>query len=435
VARLLIRGGRVVDPASNLDRLMDLVIKRQKIESVCHPGTKEFTAQSGDRVIDATGMLVVPGLIDLHVHLRQPGQTVAESIKTGSMAAAAGGYTTVVSMPNTNPVPDNPDSLRRIIKTIKRDALVNVLPAASLSIGLKGKRLSKIDQLADCGAKALSDDGVGTADLNVFGRALHLGFQSGLAVLAHCEDHRISKKGVMHLGPASRRLGLVGIPAKAETLATKKAVQAARKYGGRLHLQHVSTAGAISEIRRAKIQGLPISCEVTPHHLLLTTENIEQSSGAKGPDPNLKMNPPLRSRRHQEALIEALLDGTVDAIASDHAPHVRVAKQKGFAQAPFGVIGLETTFSLMFILVKKYDISYKKLIQLLSWGPAKVIGIDAGRLQAGQKADLTVIDPKEKWDVDIRKMKSKSKNTAFAGWQLPGRVKWTIVKGKVVYRD
>lgn len=408
MTRLFILGGRVVDPASKLNRRMDVVVAGECIQAVRRPGGAR--PKKSDRVLDASGLLVFPGLIDMHVHLRDPGMPAAEDVGSGTRAAAAGGFTSVVCMPNTKPVLDNPNLLKKLVRKIKNQARVRVLPAPALSLGLRGKRLADIEALGRAGAGALSDDGIGTADGKILGAALRRGMDCGLSVLVHCEDHRSSGR-------------------EAEDRATRAALRALAQSGGRLHIQHVSTAGALAAVKAAKKRGLPVSCEVTPHHLFLTVKNVE----ASGEDPNLKMNPPLRNEKDRRALLRGLADGTVDAIASDHAPHTRAAKDLGFAEAPYGVTGLETTLALMLRLVREKKISLVRAVALLTRGPARALGIAVGTLAAGSPADITVADPDREWRVVPSKMKSRSSNTAFSGWDLRGKTQWTIVAGRVVY--
>ncbi len=409
MAGLFILGGRVVDPAGGLDRRMDVIVSGGRIQAVRRPGRAR--PQRGDRVLDASGLLVLPGLIDMHVHLRDPGMTGAEDVGSGTRAAAAGGFTTVVCMPNTKPVLDDRTVLERLVNKIRRTARVRVLPAPALSLGLRGKRLSDIEALARAGAGALSDDGIGTADSEILGAALRRGMDCGLTVLAHCQDHALSGRA-------------------AEDRATRAALRALARDGGRLHVQHVSTAGALAAVKAAKRRGLPVSCEVTPHHLFLTKSDVA-ASGA--PDPNLKMNPPLRTERDRRALLAGLSDGTVDAVASDHAPHTRAAKQVGFADAPCGVTGLETTLPLVLRLVEQKLVPLDRAVALLTCGPARALGTAAGTLRPGADADVTVVDPGREWRVLPSRMKSRSRNTAFAGWELRGKTEWTIVGGRVVY--
>jgi len=430
VARLLIRGGRLIDPASRIASVCDLVILGETIERV----TKSARRTSDCQVIDASGCLVIPGLIDLHVHLREPGMPEAENVETGSKAAAAGGFTTVVCQPNTRPVLDNPETLEKLISSIAKTARVRVLPAVALSKGLLGKQLTPIEDLVGLGARALSDDGIGTPRIELLGQALMSGADNGLVVMVHCEDHTLSKQGVLTAGPVAKQLRLPSIPAAAERKATELAIRAVGRYGGRLHIQHVSTAGALAAVRRAKQAGLNVTCEVTPHHLMLTDKAVLASANRGQPDPNLKMNPPLRTDRDRRALLAGLADKTIDAIATDHAPHTRAAKQKGFIKAPFGVTGLETCLALTLQLVDQKVISLSRAVALLSTNPARILSLGAGQLKAGAPADIAIVDPQKLWRVNPARMKSRSRNTAFAGWEVRGQVKYTLVAGKVVYR-
>jgi dihydroorotase len=433
--RLVILGARVIDPSVGLSSPADVIISGGCIERVLSPDDSGTRPVAGDRLLDASGCIVMPGLTDLHVHLREPGMEDAEDVASGTRAAAAGGFTSIVCQPNTRPVLDNPDSLRRLLEVIARNASVRVVPAVALSLGLRGGRLSKVAELARLGAGALSDDGRGTRDVRLLGRALVAADEAGLPVMVHCEDHALSRNGVMTAGAIARSLGLPGIPAAAERLATERALRALRRYGGRLHVQHVSTRGALNAIRRAKAMGLPVTCEATPHHLFLGSADVGLSAGADGPDPNLKMNPPLRSARDVAALRQGLADGSIDAVATDHAPHTREAKGRGFMKAPFGVIGLETALALVLRLVEEGVIDLGRAVELLSLTPARILGGGRGNLGPGAPADVTVVDPDASFEVSKASTVSRSANTPFTGWKLRGKVKWTIVGGRVVYES
>ncbi len=422
----------MVNPAHRLRGRRDVVVEDGKISALPLSKDAQNDRQASDVILDAENCLVMPGLVDLHVHLRQPGMTAAEDLVSGTRAAAAGGFTTIVCQPNTKPVLDHPRLLQKLNADIRSLALVRVIASAALSVGLRGQSLSPLADLAKAGAGALSDDGVGTRDPRLLRSALRAAQDLDLTVLVHCEDHEQSAGGVMTAGVVARRLGLAGIPAAAERLATQRAIGALRRAGGRLHIQHVSTVGALAAIRRAKAEGLPVSCEVTPHHLFLTAQDIEIRAQGAGPDSNLKMNPPLRSRRDLEALRRGLTDGSIDAIATDHAPHTRAAKALGFVKAPFGVTGMETALSLTLRLVNEGVLTLNQAISLLTVGPARLLQLPAGVLRPGAPADLTVVDPKKNWRVVPAKMKSRSRNTSFSGWEMPGKVKWTIVGGKIV---
>jgi dihydroorotase len=434
MARLCIRGGRVIDPANRLDAPMDLVVRRGRIETLCRPGAAAGRPGAADRVIDARGLWVVPGLIDLHVHLRQPGMGRAETVATGTRAAAAGGFTRLVCMPNTRPALDHPRVVRKLARLVGKDALVEVHMAAALSVGLAGRRSTDLEALLQAGASCWSDDGAGTARADVLARALSASARLGPAVMVHAEDRRLTAGGVMRKGPIARRLGLAGISPASERVRVERDIGLAARTGGRLHLQHLSTIGALSAVRRAKRRGLAVTCEVTPHHLILCDEDLEASCGPRGPDPNFKMNPPLGTRIERDALRAALVDGTVDALATDHAPHTRVSKARGFEQAPFGVIGLETALPLILRLVEQGLIDRSRAIALMTSGPAGVIDCGAGRLETGGRADITLVDPKLRYLLEPRRLRSRAANTPFAGWTMTGRAVSTLVAGKQVHR-
>jgi dihydroorotase len=426
---LLIRNGRVIDPGQKLDQKLDIVIEQGRIVGLA---TRHDRVPKSATMIDARGLWVLPGFIDLHVHLREPGNTRAESIESGTRAAAAGGFTRVVCMPNTNPVLDRPERLRDLIGRIQRRALVKVIPAAALSVGLAGEKLTDIQALIKAGAGALSDDGKGTRRGSVLAQALRQTASVGMPVLVHCEDHRLSKNGVMNGGRLADSFGVPGYSAAAEWVHVQRDITLLRGTGGRLHVQHVSTHKALRMIRLAKKHGLSVTCEVTPHHLFLADADIPVIDKEGGLDPNFKVNPPLRDRRDQKALQAALADGTVDALATDHAPHTRTAKNQGFLTAPFGMIGLETAFPLLLTLVWRRKLSRLRAVELLTAGPARILGIDAGTLRLGAAADLCLWDPDVRWTVSRHTLRSRSANTPFMGWRLRGRARYTMVDGRLV---
>ena len=429
MARTWILGGRVIDPASGLDAVRDVLLDGGRIARLARPGRARMAPK--DRHIDAAGLWLVPGLVDAHVHLRQPGMARAEGIKSGSRAAAVGGFTSVVCMPNTRPPLDDPGVVRRLAAAIERDASVRVHIAASLSVDLAGRQSSDLDGLLAAGAHCWSDDGVGTARASVLAAALERSAERGRPVLVHAEDHRLTAGGVMRAGPVARRLGLPGISAASERVRVERDIRILGRVGGRLHLQHLSTVGALRAVRRAKARGLGVTCEATPHHLWLCDSDIAASAGQGGADPAFKMNPPLGRPAERRALREALADGTVDAIATDHAPHLAKAKARGFARAPFGIIGLETALPLTLGLVREGVITRARAIELLTLGPARAMGLaDAGRLAAGRVADLTLIDPDREWTLRPGELKSRSRNTPFAGWRLQGRAVGCWVAGR-----
>jgi dihydroorotase len=433
MARTLILGGRVIDPSQALDARRELVLQAGRVRALLPAGHPEAVPRPGDRVLGARGLWVLPGLVDLHVHLRQPGQTRAESVASGTAAAAAGGYTTLVCMPNTRPVLDRPEVVRRLQGVIARQARVKVVIAAALSLGLEGREPSDLEALAGAGAGALSDDGRGTADPGVLHQALERGAGLGLAVLVHAEDHARSAGGVVRSGPVARALGLPGQPGSAEAARVARDLGVLRRAGGRLHLQHLSTARGVRLVRAAKARGLPVSCELTPHHLWLCDLDVLRSAGPGGPDPRLKMNPPLGRPADRQALLEALQDGTADAIASDHAPHLASAKARGFLAAPFGIIGLETSLPLALGLVRAGWLDRRRAVELLSTGPARALGLAAGSLAVGSAADVCVLDPGRVWRLEPGALHSRARNTPFMGWSLQGRAVYTLVDGRVVY--
>jgi dihydroorotase len=421
---LLIRNGRVVDPATKTDETLDLLIRDGRIAGI---GPRiELRARE---VIDAARLVVVPGLIDMHVHLREPGDEAKETIATGSRAAAKGGFTTICAMPNTNPVNDNLRVTARILAEAARTSLVNVLPIAAISKGSRGEELVDMAALSGAGAIAFSDDGRPVAGSRFMNQALEAAKALGALVIDHCEDRNLSGDGVMHEGVYSRRLGLRGIPASAEEVMVARDLILARELGTRVHIAHLSTAGGLLALRAAKDQGVPATAEVTPHHLLLTDAALE------GRDPDFKMNPPLRSWEHVEALAGAVKSGLVDVIATDHAPHTVEEKGRGLEKAPFGIVGLETAVALLLDrLVHKKVIPLGRFVELLSANPARLLGLrNKGRIAVGADADLTILNLAKVWTIDKSAFESKGRNTPFDGWKLKGQAVMTIVGGRVVY--
>jgi dihydroorotase len=421
---LLIRNGRVVDPATKTDETLDILIRDGRITGV---GPRiEVRARE---VIDAARLVVVPGLIDMHVHLREPGGEAKETIATGSRAAAKGGFTTVCAMPNTNPVNDNIRVTERILAGAARTSLVNVLPVAAISKGSRGEELVDMAGLCAAGAVAFSDDGRPVAGSRFMNRALEAAKALGALVIDHCEDRDLSGDGVMHEGAVSRRLRVRGIPASAEEVMIARDLILARELGTRIHIAHLSTAGGLLALRAAKDQGVAATAEVTPHHLLLTDAALE------GRDPDFKMNPPLRSPEHVEALAGAVKSGLVDVIATDHAPHTVGEKSRGLEKAPFGIVGLETAVALLLDrLVHKKVIPLGRFVELLSSNPARILGLrDKGRIAVGADADLTILNLAKAGTIDKNAFESKGRNTPFDGWKLKGRAVMTIVGGRVVY--
>lgn len=431
---VLLAGARVVDPASRLDSTADVLVQHGRVEAirVRSPSAPDGTGWSlpeACRVVDLTGLVVAPGLVDIHVHLRQPGQTHKEDIQSGTRAAARGGVTTVVCMANTIPPVDDP-TVVAAVREWSRDAHARVHPVGVITRGLQGKELSPIGSLAAAGVVGLSDDGRWVPDAGLLRRAMEYAKSFGLPVLQHCEEPTLSAGGVMHEGRVSARLGLRGIPRSAEEAALARDLVLAEEVGAHLHVQHVSTAGAVRMIRAAKERGVRVTAEVTPHHLVLTDEALE------GYDSNFKMYPPLRSLEDVEALVEGLRDGTIDCVATDHAPHAPWEKMVELDQAPFGVVGLETVLAV--VLTRLVHGSGWGLVEALSkvtCGPARVLGLDAGRLQAGGPADLVIFDPQAEWVVRPEEFASKARNTPFAGWTLKGKVLGTMVGGRWTHME
>ncbi len=430
---MLIRGGRVLDCSACLDGVMDLLLDAGKIVSVGKDAMETVWTREGSsldtplEVIDARGLLVVPGLIDIHTHLREPGYEYKESIESGSAAAAAGGFTAIACMANTNPVNDHAAVTEYMLDKARAVGLVQVFPIGAVSVGLAGERLAEIGELSRAGVVGISDDGKSVMNSQLMRRALEYAGMFGLPVIAHCEDTQLAAHGVMHEGRVSTELGLRGIPAQAEDIMVARDIALAELTGGRLHIAHVSTAGAVRLVHDAKARGLRVTAEVTPHHLLLTDEAV------RGYDPNTKMYPPLRAAADVEALRQGLKDGTIDAIATDHAPHDLADKEVEFDQAPVGIIGLETSLPLVLRLVNEGVLTLAEAIAKLTGGPSQVLGLAKGTLQVGADADVTLIDTQTEYVVDRREFRSKSRNSPFHGWTLKGRAVMTICAGKVVY--
>ena len=421
---LLIKNGRVVDPASGLDARRDVLIEDGRISAI---DTAVDRTQA--EVLDATGLVVAPGFMDIHVHLREPGKEGAETIVTGTRAAAAGGFTAVACMPNTQPVNDNPMVTRFILGQAAQAGPVHVYPIGAVTKNSAGEELAEIESLRAAGAVAVTDDGRPVASARHLRRALEYCRALDIPLIDHCEDPTLAGGGVMHEGEWSLRLGLRGIPALAEELPVARNARLAAETGARVHIAHLSTRASLATVRLAKREGIRITCEVTPHHFTLTDEACRDF------DTRTKMNPPLRSADDVAALIEGLADGTVDAIASDHAPHSETEKQVDFESAPFGIIGLETALALT--LDKLYHagkISLLRLVELFSTGPARALGLPGGRLQVAAPADLTLFDLERRWTYQVAAGLSKSRNSPFDGWTFRGCAVATIVAGQVIVR-
>ncbi|MDP1807984.1 MAG: dihydroorotase [Actinomycetota bacterium] len=417
--KLLIAGGRVIDPASGTDKVADVKIEDGVI-------VKDFSARSAFETIDAKGLIVTPGLIDMHVHLREPGREDEETIETGAQAAAAGGFTTIACMPNTSPPIDNRSVLEYVTDKAV-GAAVNVKVVAAITAGLAGERLSEMGDLANAGAVGFSDDGRPVANSALMRLALEYSKVFDLPIISHAEDIFLSKDGVMHEGFISTQLGLKGIPAAAEETMIARDIILAELTGARLHITHVSTAGGVALIRAGKLRGIKITADVTPHHLVLTDENL------KGYDTNYKVNPPLRTQADNVALLEGLINGDLDAIVSDHAPHAAQEKEQEIEAAPFGAIGLQTTVPVLLTHLLSSHFDLPALIGKLTVGPAGILGLRAGTLGSGEAADITLIDPKAKLKIEPGYFLSKSRNSAFIGSDLVGSAKYTIVGGRIVF--
>jgi dihydroorotase len=417
--KILIKNGHVMDPANAVDEKQDILVAEGKIAKLGRAGS---LAANGAEVIDASGKLVVPGLIDMHVHLREPGFEYKETIETGTAAAKAGGFTSVCCMPNTNPVNDG-RAVTEFILSRARGASSHVFPIGAITKGSKGEELAEMGELHSAGCPALSDDGKPVMNAAIMRRAMEYSKIFDLLVISHCEDSSLSEKGVMHEGFVSTELGLRGIPRAAEEVMTGRDIALAELTGCRLHIAHVSTAGSVEMIRAAKARGVLVTAETCPHYFSLTDEAV------RGYNTMAKMNPPLRTEKDVAAVKQGLRDGTIDVIATDHAPHALDEKSGEFDYAPFGIVGLETALGLTFKLIDEGVLSLHEAVRKLSLNPASVLKLGKGTLSIGADADITIIDPNAEWVVDASAFKSKSKNTPFNGWKLKGKAVQTIVKG------
>ncbi len=421
----IIRNGRVIDPANKRDEVADLLI----VDGEIAPLSQLSTLNSQPDEIDAGNLIVCPGLIDMHVHLREPGFSHKETIESGACAAAAGGFTTVVCMPNTSPAADNPSTIAWIKDRAAHAACVNVLPTGAISKGLAGEELAPIGSLAQAGIVAITDDGHCVQNHEVMRRAIEYSRMVGVPVLDHCQDYNLVGNGVVHEGYWSTLLGLPGWPAAGEEAIVMRNILLAELCDHPIHCQHVTTAGSVRLLREARSRGVKISGEICPHHIALTDEAIQNF------DTNYKMNPPLRSQADVDALFEGVADGTVSILASDHAPHAEFEKEVEFDAAPFGIIGLETELGLFLdLLVHKHRmIDIVRLIEMYTVEPRRLLKIDAGTLSIGAAADVTLIDPDLEWTVRVDRFESASRNSPFDGWKLKGRAVRTIVGGKTVW--
>lgn len=403
----------------------ELLIEGDKIVKIATTIDEE-----ADEVIDCEGRLLLPGFIDVHVHLREPGGEHKETIKTGTEAAARGGYTTICAMPNTNPVPDSVETVTDVLKRIEKDAVIRVLPYAAITKGLKGEERTNITELSKLGVFAFTDDGVGIQTAGQMLEAMREASENNMPIVAHCEDNSLLYGGVVHEGNVSKRLNLPGILSASESIHIARDVLLAEEANCHYHVCHVSTKESVRVIRDAKRAGIKVTAEVTPHHLLLTEDDITEA------DPNFKMNPPLRGKEDREALIEGLLDGTIDFVATDHAPHAEDEKAEGMLKAPFGVVGLETAFPLLYThFVQTKKMTLEQLVNAFTKKPAEVFNMPYGTLEEGKVADLTLVDLEKEIVIDKNDFLSKGKNTPFDGWKVSGIPVMTIAAGNIVYKD
>ena len=420
----MIKNGRVVDPSSGTDKRLDVLIEKGKITQI-----KPKISASGAKLIDASGLIVAPGFIDMHVHLREPGQEDKETIATGALAAARGGFTSIACMPNTDPVNDNRGVTEYILSEAKKNAAVNVFPIASITKGEKGEELTDMADLMDAGAIAFSDDGMPVQNSQVMRRALEYSKILNTVIIDHCENKDLSADGVMHEGYYSYLFGLRGIPASSEETMVSRDIILAKRADAAIHIAHLSVKGAVELVKKAKRKKVKVTAEVTPHHLFLTDSLIESY------DTHLKVNPPLRSKEDARALKQALKNGTIDVFATDHAPHTVDEKDVEFDRAPFGINGLETAVPLLLDkLVNQNIISPLRFVEMISTNPALILKLEnKGRISVGADADLTILNLEKEIVVDVDSFKSKSRNNPFQGWELRGGPEMTIVGGKIVY--
>ena len=423
MTRILIRRGRVIDPSQKLDRVTNVLLGDGSVAGFDVPD------DAATEVIDATNKIVAPGMIDMHVHLREPGREEDETIQTGTAAALAGGFTSIACMPNTEPPIDTQGTVEFIHHQAARAKNCNVFVVACVSKNREGKELAEIGQLVQAGAVAFSDDGAPVYNPELMRRAFEYCRMFDKPVLNHCEVHELTQGGVMHEGLVSLVLGLPGMPAAAEDVMVSRDISLAAVTGGKIHIMHVSTAGAVDMVRRAKSRGVRVTTEVCPHHFSLSDESLRSF------DSNFKMSPPLRGGEDVEACIAGLRDGTIDVICTDHAPHALEKKMRELDQAPFGIVGLETALGLVVTkLIEPGVLDWPSALEKLTMNPARILGIKKGTLAIGADADVTIIDPVYEWTVDPSRFRSRSKNTPFAGWRLRGRTETVIVGGEIRYR-
>lgn len=435
---LLIRGGHLIDPAAGRDGLYDILVRDGVVAEVKAAGQSSGTAvstetakgrlQTAGRVIEAAGKYVMPGFIDLHVHLREPGFEYKETIATGSKAAAAGGFTSICPMPNTKPPMDSPEKIKAFLEKAEVESFVHILPIGAITIGQEGKVLADIKGMAEAGAVAVSEDGKSVMNSALCAEGMKAAAEAGIPVFAHCEDIDLVRGGVMNAGTRADELGLPGITNAVEDIIVARDILLAKETNAQLHLCHCSTKGSVQMLRMAKEEGLPVSGETAPHYITMTDEEIPEDSG------NYKMNPPLRGKEDKEALIAGLASGVLEVIATDHAPHSVEEKQQSMKKAPFGVVGMETAFALAVTeLVKKGHLSMAQIVSRMSIAPAQILGIPKGTLKEGSPADIVIAETEQEYEINPDRFFSKGRNTPFAGKRVYGTVCYTIVDGKIVY--
>jgi dihydroorotase len=423
---ILIKGGRIIDPSRNFDKVGNILIEKGTIKSYPED-IKKLEKDSAVKAIDARGKIVAPGLVDLHVHLREPGYEHKETIRTGCESAAAGGFTSIVCMPNTNPINDNASVTEYIMLKARTEGVVNVYPLGAITKGENGETLAQIGEMYEAGCVGVTDDGMPVMNSKVMRHAMEYVKAFDIPVISHCEDLNLSGNGVMNEGDTSTLLGLSGIPSASEDVMVSRDITLAELTGTHLHICHVSTVGSVRLIRAAKTRGVRVTAEAAPHHFTLTDKAVAEY------DTNAKMKPPLRSETDREAVREGLRDGTIDVIATDHAPHSEDEKMVEFDQAPFGIVGLETALPLSLKLVEDGVLTLNEMIAKLTHLPSAIINVRKGTLNPGEQADVVIFDPGQKVKIDRERFRSKSKNTPFNGWDLKGVVLYTIVNGNIVY--
>ena len=423
--KILIKNGRLIDPSQKLDANRDILLEDGKVAQI-----SEKIETQADRVVDADGYYVMPGLIDMHVHLREPGYEHKETIRTGAMAAARGGFTTICPMPNTNPSTDNPERVKFVVDKAEAEAPVHVLPVGAVTIGQAGDEMTDIASMAKAGAIGISEDGKSVMNAALYREAMKEAAKNHILVMAHCEDKNLVGKGALNAGKKAEENGVPGITNAVEDVIVARDILLAKETGAKLHLCHCSTKDSVRMLKEAKEDGLPVTGEVCPHHFSMTEDEIVAG------DANYKMNPPLRTAEDVQALKEGLRDGVFDVIATDHAPHHADEKKKGIQEAPFGIVGSETAVALTIThLVEEGYLTPYQMAEKMSTNPARILGIDRGSLIPGKPADVTIIDPACEYTIDVNEFASKGKNTPFNGAKVKGRVKMTIVDGTIVYED